>query len=318
MFLSESFVLFRFVVLSRASSATFLLLLALPFILFNSHAATSIVWSFYFWLFLYLFLLPFFFIIFSSIIFIIHTHLDGLHTCISVSFGSAKCLTLFPPNIEQAMEKRHWFVPRLIEDDEAKKKNKCLWSISCDRTTIMQGKIQKKIREQQQHNKISIQKEQYHPARRPQLSSMRESKNGMAKSKSKSKSESKSSQTRSSHKPEIIKKNNNRMKKREDKKIFDQFIVQPTEWKKKKCYFTFMTVKWIIIRMPLPADTQVFIFFIINFFFFLLNAHKYARLMYCWSLTKRHREKASIERKMDFVFGYNKKKKEKKEKLLGP
>lgn len=88
---------------------------------------------------------------------------------------------------------------------------------------------------------------------------------------------------------------------------------------KKKCYFTFMTVKWIIIRMPLPADIQVFIFFCCCccywcFFFIHFDTHKCARLMYCWSLTKRHREKASIERKMDLVFGY----KEETEKLLGP
>lgn len=62
-------------------------------------------------------------------------------------------------------------------------------------------------------------------------------------------------------------------------------------------YFTFMTVKWIIIGMPLPAD-------IYTRYILIYNTHSHSIhkqfqihgwLMYCWSLTKRHREKASIE-----------------------
>lgn len=77
-----------------------------------------------------------------------------------------------------------------------------------------------------------------------------------------------------------------------------------------------MTVKWIIIGMPLPAD-------IYTRYILIYNTHSHSIhkqfqihgwLMYCWSLTKRHREKASIESENVFfiymyIFGYKEEKK---------
>lgn len=103
----------------------------------------NIVWSFYFWLFFIpLFLLPFFLLLFSLPSSSSYSYIFGRFICASqLVFGYFKCLALFPPYIEIEIRKKASIgSAHFVEDGE---KTKCLWSISCDWTTIMQGKYRR-------------------------------------------------------------------------------------------------------------------------------------------------------------------------------